>query len=209
MDDLLYSTYLGGSGNDYGNGIAVDAQGNAYVTGETWSASFPTTAGAFQTGHGGFDAPDAFVTKLRPGDRDLVYSTFLGGSGGDAGFAIVVDAQFQAHITGWTFSHDFPGATEHLFHQAIFVMALNATGTAPDVYSIILGRGTGPANDASGRGIAVDARDNVYVTGETAGPDFVTTLGAFQTTRGGLVDAFVAKIFPNNPVPTATALSPV
>src|SRR3989454_9366094 len=99
---LAYSTYLGGSGGDQGFGIAADAVGNAYVTGFTGSTNFPTTAGAF--GGGGVDA---FVTKLSPTGA-LVYSTYLGGSGGDEGRGIAVDVAGNAYVTGSTGSTDFP-----------------------------------------------------------------------------------------------------
>src|SRR5207245_126963 len=105
---LVYSTYLGGSGLDEGFGIAVDTHGNAYVTGPTDSTDFPTTSAAFQTAFGGGTA-DAFVTKLNPtGSAPLVYSTYLGGSGTDAGKRIAVDTLGNAYVTGLTSSTDFP-----------------------------------------------------------------------------------------------------
>src|SRR5205807_10510131 len=93
-----------------GFGIAVDSSGNAYVTGDTFSTNFPTTAGAFQTAlSGGYDA---FVTKLNPtGSAPLVYSTYLGGSGGEIGSGIAVDASGNAYVTGFTSSTDFPTTT--------------------------------------------------------------------------------------------------
>ena len=103
---LVYSTYLGGSGDDYGDGIAVDAAGDAYVTGLTASTNFPTTAGAFQTIFGRFH--DAFVTKLNPAGSGLLYSTYLGGSGYDEGYGIAVDAAGTAYVTGHTYSTNFP-----------------------------------------------------------------------------------------------------
>src|SRR5439155_688758 len=103
---LVYSTYLGGSGVDDGFGIAVDALGNAYVTGFTDSTTFPTTAGAFQTTLGGTE--DAFVTKLNATGSVLVYSTYLGGSDVDDGLGIAVDARGNAYVTGVTFSTNFP-----------------------------------------------------------------------------------------------------
>ena len=103
---LVYSTYLGGSGSDFGNGIAVDAAGSAYVSGETSSFDFPTTAGAFDTTYNG--GGDAFVVKLNPGGSALVYSTFLGGTSTDVGFGIGVDASGDAYVAGFTSSPDFP-----------------------------------------------------------------------------------------------------
>jgi len=195
---LVYSTYLGGSGGAEGTGIAVDAAGNAYVTGDTNSTDFPTTAGAFQTTSSG--GTDAFVTKLNPAGSALVYSTFLGGSSFDQGSGIAVDASGDAYVTGRTFSTDFP-TTEDGFQTTFggardaFVTKLNPTGSAL-VYSSYLG---GSSLD-QGSGIAVDARANAYVTGVTLSTDFPTTGDAFQTTLGGSTDAFVAKLsFANTP----------
>jgi hypothetical protein len=103
---VAYSTYLGGSGNDQGIGIAVDAAGNAYVAGNTTSTNFPTTAGAFQTTNQG--SHDAFVTKLNPTGSGLLYSTYLGGSGDDYGNGIAVDGAGDAYVTGSTTSTNFP-----------------------------------------------------------------------------------------------------
>ncbi|PYV17190.1 MAG: hypothetical protein DMG07_06410, partial [Acidobacteria bacterium] len=102
---LVYSTYLGGSFADYGNGIAVDSSGAAYVTGEVYSADFPTVDPA-QAAYGG--RGDAFVTKFRPGGASLEFSTYLGGSGGDYGQGIAVDPNGSVYVTGFTYSVDFP-----------------------------------------------------------------------------------------------------
>jgi len=170
---LVYSTYLGGTGNDAGYGIAVDTAGNAYVTGVTYSTDFPTTTGAFQTTFGG-GYGEAFVTKLNPTGTALVYSTYLGGTGSDIGGGIAVDTAGNAYVTGSTGS-TFPttaGAFQTTFGGVYdaFVTKLNPTGTAL-VYSTYLG-GTG--NDA-GDGIAVDTAGNAYVTGFTESTDFPTT----------------------------------
>src|SRR5438552_455501 len=107
---LAYSTYLGGSGGDQGLAIAVDAVGNAYVTGFAGSSDFPTTAGAFQTAFGGGEAA-AFVTTIDPSGSALVYTTYLGGDGFDQGHGIAVDATGNAYVTGHTFSTNFPTTT--------------------------------------------------------------------------------------------------
>jgi len=192
---LLYSTYLGGSGSDGGLGMAVDSAGNAYVTGFTGSANFPTTAGAFDTtSNGGFD--DAFVTKLNPaGSAPLVYSSYLGGSGDDQGRGIVVDSGLNAYVTGSTTSADFPttaGAFDTTSNGGFdaFVTKLNAAGSAPLAYSTYLG---GSVTDV-GNGIAVDSAGNAYVTGASVSTNFPTTAGAFDTTSNGGFDAFVTKL---------------
>src|SRR2546425_915295 len=132
---LFYSTYLGGSADDIGLGIAVDAAGNAYVVGDTDSANFPVTAGAFQTTLNG--SADAFVTKLNSTGSVLLYSTYLGGSGSDgtAGFGgnIAVDPLTNAYVVGTTDSTDFPvtvGAFQTNLHGSgdAFVTKLNPTG---------------------------------------------------------------------------------
>jgi hypothetical protein len=102
----VYSTYLGGSAREIGEGLAVDTAGNAFVTGITDSADFPTTRGAFQSTLGGVN--DAFVTTLNPAGSALVSSTYLGGNLLDEGFGIAVDADGNAFVTGRTFSANFP-----------------------------------------------------------------------------------------------------
>ena len=215
---LVYSTYLGDSGFEQGFGIAVDAAGNAYVTGLTESANFPTTPGAFQTTFGGFD--DAFVTKLNPtGTAPLVYSTYLGGSSLDEGFGIAVDAAGNAFVTGITQSTNFPttpGALKTTTSGGdydAFMTKLNPTGTAPLAYSTYLGGSFPEQLDPTffdipiRSGIAVDSLGSAYVTGVTSSPDFPTTPGAFQTAFGGYVDAFVAKIVDPN-VDLSVTLTP-
>jgi hypothetical protein len=106
---LVYSTYIGGSGHDWGYAIAVDGSGHAYVMGQTGSTDYDVTAGAFQTTLGGFY--DVFVTKLNPMGSGLVYSTYLGGSGNDYAYGIAVDGSGHAYVTGWTFSTDYDVTT--------------------------------------------------------------------------------------------------
>jgi hypothetical protein len=195
---LVYSTYLGGSASEQGNAIAVDAAGNAFVTGSTQSLNFPTTAGSFQTTLGG--SADVFVTKLNPTGTALVFSTYLGGSGDESGLGVAVDAAGNAYVTGLTSSANFPttaGAFDSSFNGGsadAFVAKLNPTGTAL-VYSTYLGGGSYDG----GIGIAVDAAGSAYVTGFTGSANFPTTAGAFQPASGGCghadyCDAFVAKL---------------
>ncbi len=103
---LVYATFLGGVEDDVGLSITVDPSGNAYLTGETSSANFPVTPGAFDTSYNGIR--DAFVAKLDPTGNSLIYSTYLGGSNPDGGFSIKVDSAGDAYLTGYTYSADFP-----------------------------------------------------------------------------------------------------
>jgi hypothetical protein len=195
---LVYSTYLGGSSSDRAISIAVDTLGNAYVVGDTFSTDFPTTPGAFQPGLVG--APGGFVTKLNPLGTGLVYSTYLSGTGGATPNGIAIDTSANAYVTGTTCSTDFPttlGAFQPTFAGDFgacdaFVTKLNSTGSAL-AYSTYLG-GTG--QDA-GRGIAVDTAGNAYVTGTTESADFPTTPGTIQRAFGGSIrDVFVSKLNP-------------
>ncbi len=189
--DLVYSTYLGGSGADQGNGIAVDGSGNAYVTGYTTSTDFPTTSGAYQTVYGG-GSETAFVTKLNATGSTLLYSTYLGGNVEDSGQGIAVDGFGNAYVTGSTSSANFPatsGAYQTVYGGSgnAFVVKLNVLGIAL-VYSTYLGGNEG----VNGQGIALDSSGNVYVAGYTQA-DFPATSGADQTVFGGFWDAFITK----------------
>jgi hypothetical protein len=208
---LVYSTYLGGSNSDQGFGVAVDSAGNAYVTGVTSSGNFPTTPEAFQTAFasGGDPPSDAFVAKLNADGSALLYSTYLGGSGGgDSGFAIAADGSGNAYVFGGTASINFPttaGAFQTVFGGVadVFVAKLDATGSGL-VYSTYLGgSATETPGCVSSGTLALDASGNAYVVGRTASLDFPTTPGAFQTVfaggngffgNPGPVDAFVTKV---------------
>jgi hypothetical protein len=187
---LVYSTYLGGSDWGSGHGIFVDFSGNAYVTGRTGSANFPTV-NAFQTSYGGGDN-DAFVAKLNPSGSALVYSTYLGGSGYDSGTGISVDSSGNAYVTGSTDSTNFP--TANPFQASfggnfdVYVTKLNPSGSAL-VYSSYLG---GSGADY-GRAIAVDSLGNAYVTGSVTSANFPTA-NPFQASISGTRDAFITKI---------------
>jgi hypothetical protein len=192
---LVYSTYLGGSDDDWGYGIAIDGSGNAYVTGGTGSPDYDVTPGAFQTTYGG-GFNDVFVTKLDASGSRLVYSTYLGGSSGDVGSGIALDGSGNAYVTGNTHSTDYyvtSGAfqTTNERFQDVFVTKLNASGSGL-VYSTYIGGD----NSDYGYGITVDGSGNVYVTGTTASTDYDVTAGAFETKSGGGIDAFVTKLCP-------------
>jgi Beta-propeller repeat len=102
----VYSTFLGGRGSDYGNSIALDASGDAFVAGSTGSSDFPVTSGVFQTAYHGMST--AFITELNPTGTDEVYSSYLGGSGGGTALAVAVDNRGFAYVTEFTSSIDFP-----------------------------------------------------------------------------------------------------
>lgn len=197
---LIYSTYLGGTGNDYGNGIVLDAAGDAYIVGQTFSTNFPTTPGAFQTGCGSSSClkGDAFIAELNPSGSALIYSTYLGGSNVNQGNGIALDAGNNAYLIGYTQSVDFP-TTPGAFqtscncskNSSVFVTELNSAGTAL-VYSTYLG---GNAADV-GYQIALDSSNNAYVTGYATSTNFPTTPGAFQTAIGANKAAFVTKLNP-------------
>ena len=186
---IVYSTYLGGSGQDLGQGIAVDGSGNAYVAGSTQSADFPT-ANAIQSSAGGTD--DAFVTKLNTAGTAIVYSTYLGGTLSDAAFGIDVDGSGNAYVAGITGSLDFPTANAVQAANAgdfdAFATKLNAAGTAI-VYSTYLG-GSG---DDQAAGVAVDGAGSAHLAGRTASTNFPTA-NALQASNAGSLDAFVTKL---------------
>ncbi len=190
---LVYSTYLGGSGSELGQDIAVDDAGNAYVVGETDSTNFPTTASPLQAANAGDS--DAFIAKLNPEGSALVYSTYLGGTDFERGNGIAVDAAGNAYVSGRTNSTDFPTANplQAAFGGGTFdafVTKLNPAGSAL-VYSTYLGG----SELGFGSDIAVDDGGNAYVTGRTRSTDFPVTAGAFQTSKAeGGADVFVTKL---------------
>jgi len=211
---LAYSTYLGGSGPaDYGNGIAVDSDGSAYIVGSTYSPDFPVTDHAFQPTFGKTQNQIVYIAKFNPSGTNLVYSTFLGGTGAgdDVGLAIALDTSKNVYITGTTASVDFP-VTQGVFQSAnaanadiatAFVSKLSADGGRL-VYSTYLGGSNGfnsgfAVGGDAGHAITVDGNGNAYVAGYTNSSDFPVTSGAFQTQYGDSVreggsNAFVTKL---------------
>ena len=194
-DDLLYATFLGGSDDEYGYGIALDGAGHAYVTGHTDSADFPVVDGpGYDTSHNGND--DAFIVALDASGTALRYVTFLGGSAWDYGYGIAVDRAGQAYVAGRTYSADFPAAlgpgydTSHNGNGDAFVVALDASGTALR-YATFLGG----SNREYGFGIAVDNAGQAYVTGRTNSPNFPAVDGpGYDTSHNGYYDAFVVAL---------------
>jgi CSLREA domain-containing protein len=195
---ILYSTYLGGPGLDVdtGGGIALDAAGNAYVTGDTASTTFTGTAGSLIQPNFGGGATDAFVTKINHAGTAIVYSTFLGGSGDDVSTGIAVDLAGNAYVTGSTTSTGFPGTSTSAIQNTLngtsdaFVTKINGGGNAL-VYSTYLG-GSGTE---SGYGIAVDGFGIAHVAGETTSTNFPGAAGStIQSTNGGGLDAFIVHV---------------
>jgi hypothetical protein len=188
--ELDYSTYLGGDLQDAGTGVAVDGQGNTYVTGLTVSANFPSIE-PYQPGYGG-GGRDAFVAKFDPTGTHLLYATYLGGSGDDEGWAIAVDHAGNAYVTGYSNSTNFPLSSAYQPVNAggkdVFVARLNAAGNALD-YATYLG---GSGRD-EGWGIAVDGEENTYITGITDSTDFPTA-SPLQASHAGVEDAFVTRV---------------
>jgi uncharacterized protein (TIGR03437 family) len=211
---LVYLTYLGGSVDDLGTAVAVDAAGDIFIAGMTSSQNFPVTQGAFQTHYGGNAGPgceqtgDAFVTKLNPLGSALIYSTYLGGSQNEFGSGLAIDAAGNAYITGYTLSPNFPvtrGAYQTSYHgaggqlskpvcngvtqatpQPFFV-----TGDAfvsklnPAGSALVFSTYLGGSSDDVGLSIALDSSNNVLVGGYTLSTNFPVTAGAPDSSFGG------------------------
>jgi hypothetical protein len=194
---LVYSTYLGGSDDDYGNGIAVDSNGSVYLTGTASSTDFPTTPGSFQSSYPGGTAV-AFVAKLASNGKQLAYSTYLGGSQGSGGtteIAIGPHCRRNCSVTvfGNAWFNNFPLKNPIQTSGDLFVSILNPAGTQLGSYSTLVGSPSGDQPAA----VALDAHFNVYVAGYTSSAAFPTTPGAFQPSFGGenvWGDAYLAKI---------------
>jgi Calx-beta domain/Beta-propeller repeat/Domain of unknown function (DUF4214) len=215
---LVYSTLLGGSSGDGANALAVDAAGNVYVTGSTDSLDFPTSADARQKTYAG-PAPstppftgDVFVSKLNPAGTALVYSTYVGGAGGDSGLGLALDAAGNAFVAGATYSADFPTSAD-AFDKTCgnagtcddlssspgpeldgFVFKLNQNGSAL-VYSTYF-------PGAAAVALALGSDGSAYITGATtttdSNPPTLPVVNAYQPTLGGAftLDAFAAKLNP-------------
>jgi hypothetical protein len=185
---LVYSTYLGGSGDDGANGIAVTTGGEAVVAGFTTSADFPTSTGPAFAGD-----VDAFVTRLNAAGNGLVYSRFVGGAGDDEANSVVLDAAGNAYAVGFTSSVDYP-TTLGVLHPTYrggpvdaFLTKVGPTGT------IVLSTYLGGGDDDQAWGVALDAAGSIVVSGTTASADFPTA-AAIQPVKGAGYDAFVTKL---------------
>ena len=186
--NLMYSTYLGGSNIDSGYDVAVDADGNIYITGQTYSPNFPVTSDAYQsTIAGGY--VDTFVSVFNS-TGNLIYSTYLGGNSYDEGCGVAVDKDGNIYITGQTYSSNFPVTSDAYqstcSSSGAFISMFNSTGNLS--YSTYLGG----SYDDFGSGVAVDADGNIYITGGTSSTDFPVTNDAYQSTPGGSTDTFIS-----------------
>jgi hypothetical protein len=191
-DSLLWSTFLGGSDDEEGYWLALDASDNPVVTGFTWSSDFPTTGGACDTSYN--DSCDVFVTKLAASGSTLVWSTLIGGGKYDRGDWVAVAESGDILVTGGTASADFPttaGAYDRTLNGYYdgFVVRLSSSGGAL-VWSTLLG---GSDVDAT-KALALDSSENPIVAGSTVSSDFPTTAGALDASYNGGVDVFVAKL---------------
>ncbi|MBI3933410.1 MAG: SBBP repeat-containing protein [Acidobacteria bacterium] len=202
---LVYSTYLGGSGDDLILGLASGADGSAYVTGQTTSSNFPTTASGFQRSRA--STRDGFVTKLSPAGNTLAYSSYLGGNSDfEEAQAVAVDGGGNAFVTGFTLSTNFPVVNAFQGSRAagvcvdqgflvpcydVFVTKVSASGSQL-IYSTYLG---GDGDDIGNR-IAVDSEGSAYVAGQTISTNFPTA-NPVQAAWGGLEDGFLTKLSPN------------
>jgi len=217
---LVYATFLGGSSTDYVNGLAIDAAGNCYVTGNTQSANFPTTPGAYSTIKGSADFVNAaFVSKLNAAGTALVYSTFLSGFGNDSGVGIAVDSSGYAYVAGTTQSPNFPtspGALKAALTfgpfsccdtSDMFLAKVSLDGAAL-AYSTLLGS-TGVE---SLNGLALDGMGGVYVVGLSDGLRYPTTAGAYQTVNpkgsGSAQSTVISKVDFNDPTLCNPSVAP-
>ncbi|MBN1391073.1 MAG: fibronectin type III domain-containing protein [Candidatus Thermoplasmatota archaeon] len=193
-NSLMYSTFLGGAGYDRAQGIELDSLGRAYTTGQTGSSNFPTTTKGYDTTYGGSD--DAFLSLLSSSGDSLLNSTYIGGSGQDAGWSVVLGPDDKAYVTGETYSSNYP-TTSDAFSRTqaggadVFVTRVDLGGTGLEYSTFI-----GGSNDDVGREICVDSMGFIYLTGETNSKDYPTTFTAFDRTHNSNDDVFFTKFYP-------------
>lgn len=193
--NLAWATYLGGLNIDQANGIAVDNEGNVYVTGFTLSSDFPVL-NAFQSQFGGY--ADAFVTKISADATKILYSSFLGGSGYDASNAITVDSGGNAYVAGYiqgslsAFTAGFGNSCNTASTNAFLIKV--APGGGQLAFAGCLGAAR---SDSEATAVAIDSQGGIYLGGETNSTGFVTTPGSFQSISDSPYFDFVVKIVPD------------
>ena len=191
---IIYSTFLGGRGNDWGHAIVADLEQNVYIIGSTQSSNFPVTNDAYDISYNG--EGDVFIAKLDSSGSRLIYATYLGGTRDDAGMSIAIDSERNAYITGFTISNDFPVS------QSAFDRNYTGTGSTFDAFAakldssgknLVYSTYLGGSQSDFGYGIGVDADGHAIVTGETHSSDLPTTAEAYNTIHNGEYDVFVTK----------------
>ncbi len=192
-NSIVYSTFLGGAGDDRAEGMAVADDAAVFVIGSTTSSNFPTTAASIQPAKSG--GRDAFLTHFNLAGNALLYSTYLGGSGDDEAFDIAIDAPMNAYLTGRTSSTNFPTATPTQLTYGGGLHDAFAAKISPSGDALIQSTYLGGSGDDQGRAIAIDGARNIFVTGGTTSANFPTR-EAFQTSLNGPSDAFVSKLNP-------------
>ncbi len=205
IDPFIYATYLGGDNDDYAWGMAVNSNGEVYVTGSTLSSNFPTTTGAYDQTHNspgnsnigqpGLD--DIFVTKINASGSALVFSTFVGGNDEEQGRDIALTSSGDIVVCGFSLSTNFPTTnnaldTSHNGSYDAVVFRLNSTGS-----SLLYSTYVGGSDYEDATGVALDPNDTVYVVGSTSSTDFPTTIGAYDGSLDGISDAYVIKLTPD------------
>ncbi|MFC1539731.1 SBBP repeat-containing protein, partial [Candidatus Latescibacterota bacterium] len=191
--ELVYSTLIGGSGTKKTRGVTVDSSGNAYIIGYTGSSNYPVTAGTLDESFNG-GTYDAFISKINSTGTNLVYSTYIGGTGSDSALDFKIDNSGNAYLTGSTGSSEFPvtsGVFDETFNGGYdtYILKLNSLGNG-----IIFSTFIGGSGDEGSEGLFVDTFGNVYITGDTNSTDFPTTPGAFDESQNGDSDCFVLKL---------------
>ncbi|MBK8146647.1 MAG: SBBP repeat-containing protein [Acidobacteria bacterium] len=194
LNNPAFSTLVGSFANEFSNDIAVDSNGNTYITGRTLSASYPTTSGTIDTSANGLE--DVFVTKINSSGTGIVFSSFLGGSAYDEGLGIAVDPSGDVYLAGSSASANFPvtaGGYDNTFNGGadVFVSKISANG-ASLIYSTYIGA----SQIDYAQDLAIDASGSAYIVVRTSDAivDYPTTAGAFDTTQNGSDDVAVTKL---------------
>ncbi len=203
--ELLFSTYLGGNGRDFGYGVAIDESDNFYITGMTQSGDFPVTAAAFDTSYNDADPEigrgDVFVCKFSNRRKALEYSTFIGGEGTERGLAIYVDDFYNTYVTGSTDYDDFPvtpNAFDRTYNDSTQRSDAFAARFNPDGQILRYSSYIGGSRRDVGRGVAVDSERNLLITGFTSSGDFPISASAYDSVynNDGKADAFFSILPP-------------